>query len=204
MDGLRLFKGFFVETKTIFLYGLASIITIFWIPSFISPLVSLLILILLITKQVHERPEIDLRSLVRSLISGSIPGYSTFMVMVLFIVYTSWFADFLAESSFYKALASLFFTIGVVPLYAIHIRYNLGTEINKSPKRILISALSKPNGKASLEDMKEAYIRGEKALIELNQEKWHNWVPFLSYTCSIKTGCTSGLSWLAKKANQRN
>ncbi len=179
MGGLRLPKSVFDETKLILLYGLVSTVAILWCPAFISPLVALAMSVFFLIKQINEKPEVELRSLVRSLISGSIPGYSTFMIVILFIVYTSWFADFLAQGSFYKALASFLFTAGLAPLYAMHIEYKLGKETDRVPKKILISALSKPSGKASLEELKEAFTKGEKALIELNKEKWHNWVPFL-------------------------
>ncbi len=179
MGGLRLLRSFFAETKIILLYGLISIVTILWLPSYISTSVSLIMLTFFVIKQIRERPEVDLRSLVRSLISGSVPGYSTFMIVVLFVIYTSWLAEFLANGELDKALASFFFTVGIMPLYAIHITYSLGTETERLPKKILISALSKPSGRASFEELKEAYTKGEKALIELNEKKGHNWIPFL-------------------------
>ena len=179
MDGLRLVKNVFDETEIISLYGVISTVAILWCPTFISPLVALAMLVFFLIKQRNEKPEVELRSLVRSLISGSIPGYSTFMIVVLFIIYTSWLADFLAQGSLYKALASFLFATGLAPLYALHIDYSLGAETDRVPKKTLISALSEPKGKASFEDLKEAYTKGEKALIELNRKKWHNWIPFL-------------------------
>ena len=93
MGGLKLIKNLFSETKYILFYGATSFVVMQWSPTFINLFLSLVMSIIFLTKQVYEKPEVDLRSLVRSLISGSIPGYSTFII--LFIVYTSWFADFL-------------------------------------------------------------------------------------------------------------
>ncbi len=183
MGGLRLiknfFKNFFNETKCILFYGIISFVVIIWCPAFINLLLSFVMFIIFLNKQMGEKPEVDLRSLVRSLVSGSIPGYSTFMIIILFIVYTSWFADFLLKGDFFKAIASFFFTVGIIPLYALSLKYNFGTQTDRVPKKILVSALSKPKGKANLEDLKKAYKSGENALIMLNQTSWHNWIPIL-------------------------
>ena len=179
MDGLRLAKSVFDEIKFILLYGLTSTAVILYAPDFISLPVAIAILIICFFIHRKKKPEVYLRHIVRSLISGSFPGYSTFFIVVLFIVYTSWLAEFLKEGSFYKALSSLLFTIGLIPLYALSIEPKLGAKTERRPKKILISALSEPRGKASFKELKEAYAKGETGLIELNKEKWHNWIPFL-------------------------
>lgn len=179
MVGLRLAKSVFDEIKFILLYGLVSILAILYAPDFISLLVALAVWVLCLILHKQKKPEVYLRHIVRSLISGSIPGYSTFGIVVLFIIYTNWLSNFLAEGSFYKAISSLLFTLGLIPLYALSIELKLGAKTERRPKKILISALSKPSNEEGFEELKEAYAKGEAGLIELNKRKRHNWIPFL-------------------------
>ena len=179
MGGLRSIKNILVETKYILLYGVVSIITMVWCHPLITLLISTLMFFYSYIRQKNDRPEIDLRFIIRSLISGSIPRYSTLIVVILFIVYTSWLADFLAKGYLLKAIASLFFTLGIIPLYAMSLNYNFGSQTDRVPKKILVSALSEPKGEASFEDLNNAYKNGEEALVALNKNKRHNWIPIL-------------------------
>jgi len=172
-------KRMFYEAKFVLLYGIFSTAVIFCLPNSISLLIALAVWVLCLILHKQKKPEVYLRHIVRSLISGSIPGYSTFGIVVLFIIYTNWLSNFLADGSFYKALSSLLFTLGLIPLYALSIEPKMGAKTERSPKKILISALSAPSDETSFKVLKEAFDKGEVGLIELNKEKKHNWIPFL-------------------------
>ncbi len=193
---LRSLVPFLREIFPITIYGLGSFALMHFSHLIWSNFLALVLVVVLFYASKRLRPEVNLKSLFGSILSGSFPGYSALLSALLFVVYSSWMADillkFLLEKEniylLWQVFLNLIFIVGLLPVFALSIptqRRAVSQEIE--PKKVLISSLSNPGnwieGEA-FNKLLRAFAKGNKALVELDTElkkdkTFVNWVPLL-------------------------
>jgi hypothetical protein len=183
MDGLislkKILWEFLVETRFLFLYfALCFIIITYITKPFLLITASTILFVTVLLFYIYKKPNIDLKRLSGAILSGSFPSYSALVSALIFIIFSSWVAEYLIKGpQLFKAYASFLFSFGLPFVFILALKEKkVHASDEVEPKKVFISGLSEPNNK--FQEFKKR-IKETKDLVEINKQIRFNWIPLL-------------------------
>ena len=147
-------------------------------------LISILLFSLSYFLRLKKKPHVNIKDVAGAIFTGSFPTLSAIGVAILFIIYTSWLAEFLepgSNSSIWDALTTLFliFTLPSVFVLSLHEQPPAASS-QRDKKKVFIGALSTPKSKKDIDKLKQILSDAPENLDEkLKNERTVNWAPIV-------------------------